>query len=264
MSLELFCAPESLCSQKVKLVLAEKQLVWKSHSLNLLTFDNLQPGYIRINPKGVVPTLIHEGQVITDSAVIVCYLNEQFLHPSLVPAEPGSKEKMDDWIELQNQFPTREMIYGNAKGLEGAVLRRSVRLKEKLLPQLMQSNPELIEQYTAKLNDARQWRQAINDAVEIENLNAKIAPLLDQLEAALSQAEWLCGSQYSLADTLWTAILHRMEQLHFDYLWKDSMSPALEAYFNRLKSRPSFAIIQADKTPLPMLMAGLWRIAIGV
>ena len=196
--------------------------------------------------------------------MIVRYLDEQFSHPSLVPAEPSSKEKMDDWIELQNQFPTREMIYGNSKGLEGAVLRRSVRLKEKLLPQLMQSNPELIEQYTAKLKDARQWRQAINDAVEIENLNAKIAPLLDQLEAALSQAEWLCGSQYSLADTLWTAVLHRMEQLHFDYLWKDSMRPALEAYFNRLKSRPSFAIIQADKTPLPMLMAGLWRIAIGV
>ena len=51
MSLELFCAPESLCSQKVKLVLAEKQLAWKSHSLNLLTFDNLQPDYIRLNPK---------------------------------------------------------------------------------------------------------------------------------------------------------------------------------------------------------------------
>ena len=264
MSLELFCAPESLCSQKVKLVLAEKQLVWKSHSLNLLTFDNLQPNYIRLNPKGVVPTLIHEGRVITDSAVIVRYLDEQFPHPSLVPAEPGSKEKMNNWIALQNQFPTREMIYGNAKGIEGAVLRRSVRLKEKLLPQLMQSNPELIEQYTAKLNDVRRWRQAIDNRVEIENLNAKIAPLLDELEVALTQAKWLCGSHYSLADTVWTAVLHRMEQLHFDYLWKDSMRPALEVYFNRLKSRPSFAIIQTDKTPLPMLVAGLWRIAIGV
>lgn len=265
MSLELFSAPESLCSQKVKLVLAEKQLAWKSHSLNLLTFDNLQPDYMRINPRGVVPTLIHQDQVITDSAMIVRYLDEQFPHPRLVPADLSSKEKMDNWIELQNQFPTREMMYGNYKGIEGAVLRRSVKLKEKLLPQLMQSNPELIEQYTTKLKDVKQWRQTINNTAEIENINAKIEPLLDQLEIALSQSDWLCGVHYSLADTVWTAVLNRMDELNFDYLWKDSMRPALEAYVNRLKSRPSFTVaVRADKTPLPMLIAGLWRIAIGV
>ena len=44
--LELYYASESLCSQKVKLVLAEKDLEWRSHPLNLLTFENLQPSYI--------------------------------------------------------------------------------------------------------------------------------------------------------------------------------------------------------------------------
>lgn len=71
MTLALYHASNSLCSQKVKLVLAEKNLEWKSHLINLLTFENLQPSYMRLNPKGVVPTLLHDDRVITDSATIV-------------------------------------------------------------------------------------------------------------------------------------------------------------------------------------------------
>ncbi len=141
--LELYYASGSLCSQKVKLVLAEKNLEWKHHSINLLTFENLQPNYIRLNSKGVVPTLIHDGKVITDSAVIVRYLDKQFPHPKLTPAEPALLERMDSWIDLQDQFPMLEVMYGNFRGIEGVVLRRSVQIKERMLPQLMQINPEL-------------------------------------------------------------------------------------------------------------------------
>jgi glutathione S-transferase len=141
--LELYDASGSLCSQKVKLVLAEKKLEWKNHSLNLLTFENLQPSYLRLNPKGVVPTLIHDGKVVTDSAVIIRYLDEQFPYPLLTPAEPLLQEKMKGWINLQNQFPMRELMYGNYRGIEGVLLRRSVQIKQKLLPQLIQENPEL-------------------------------------------------------------------------------------------------------------------------
>jgi len=126
--LDLYYASQSLCSQKVRLVLAEKNLEWQSHPLNLLTFENLQPNYMRLNPKGVVPTLIHDGQVITDSTVIVRYLDAQFPHPKLTPTEPMLQEKMDSWIDLQNQFPMREVMYGNYQGIEGAVLRRSVQI----------------------------------------------------------------------------------------------------------------------------------------
>lgn len=124
--LELYCASDSLGSQQVKLVLAEKNLEWKSYLLNLLTFDNLQPRYIQLNPKGVVPTLIHAGKVITDSVLIVRYLDEQFPHPKLTPTDPILREKMNSWIDLQDQFPMWEVMYGNYQGVEGIVLRRSL------------------------------------------------------------------------------------------------------------------------------------------
>lgn len=263
--LELYTASGSLYSQKVKLVLAEKNLEWKNHSLNLLTFENLQPSYLRLNPKGVVPTLIHGGKVITDSAVIVRYLDEQFPHPRLTPAEPLLQEKMKGWINLQNQFPMRELMYGNYRGIEGVVLRRSVQIKQKLIPQLMQANPELKEQYEAKLNDVRQWNSSIQDVNEIATINARIEPMLVQLEEQLRQTDWLCGATYSLADAVWTVVLNRLVELKFDYLWAGNTRPALKAYLSRIKARPSFKIaIQSDEMPLPMLLAGLSRIFLGI
>jgi glutathione S-transferase len=263
--LELYDSCGSLCSQKVKLVLAEKNLKWKNHSLNLLTCENLQPSYIRLNPKGVVPTLIHDGKVITDSVVIIRYLDEQFPHPLLTPAESLLQEKMSGWIDLQNQFPMRELMYGNYRGIEGAVLRRSVQIKQKLLPKLIQENPELKEQYEAKLNDVRQWNVSIQDVNEIANINGRIEPILAQLEEQLSQTDWLCDTTYSLADVVWTAVLNRLDELKFSYLWAENTRPALKAYFNRIKARPSFKIaIQNDEMPLPMILSGLRRVFLGI
>lgn len=263
--LELYTAAYSLCSQKVKLVLAEKNLEWKNHSLNLLTFENLQPSYLRLNPKGVVPTLIHDGTIITDSAAIIRYLDEQFPQPPLTPAEPLLQEKMKSWINLQNQFPMRELMYGNYRGIEGVLLRRSVQIKQKLLPQLMQANPDLKEHYEAKLDDVRQWNASIQNVNEIATINARIDPMLAQLEEQLSQTDWLCGATYSLADAVWTAVLNRLGELKFDYLWADNARPALKAYLSRIKARPSFRIaIQSDELPVPMLLAGLRRIFMGI
>jgi glutathione S-transferase len=263
--LELYYASSSLCSQKVKLVLAEKNLEWKSHLLNLLTFENLQPSYMQLNPKGVVPTLVHDGKIITDSYVIVRYLDEKFPHPRLTPVEPELQEKMNSWIDLQNRFPMRELMYGNYQGIEGFVLRRSVQIKQKLLCQLMQSNSELINQYETKLNDVKQWNSTIQDAKQMASLNAQIEPILTQLSEQLEQTEWLCGKTYSLADAMWTAVLNRLDELKFGYLWADNTRRALQLYFRRLKARPSFkAAIQNDKMPLPMLLAGLRRTFIGI
>jgi hypothetical protein len=66
-------------------------------------------------------------------------------------------------------------------------LRRSVQMKEKLLRKLIQSDPELKEQYAAKLQDVSQWNRTIQSANELAGLNIKIAPMLDRLETQLQQ-----------------------------------------------------------------------------
>jgi glutathione S-transferase len=144
-------------------------------------------------------------------------------------------------------------------------LRRSVQIKQKLLPQLMQSHPEFLASYTAKLKDVKQWSSTIQDRQAIASINRKVEPMLTQLETQLIQTEWLCGTAYSLADVVWTAVLNRLEELKFGNLWADSTRPALAAYFQRLKARANFkAAIQSDEMPLPMLLAGLRKTFLGV
>lgn len=265
MNLELFHASESLGSQKVKLVLAEKNLEWKSSLLNLLTFDNLDSNYVQLNPTAVVPTLVHGDRVVTDSDTIIRYLDDKFPNPKLTFTEHKLQMQMNNWIDLQNQLPMRELIYGNFQGIEGLVLRRSVRLKEKLLLQLIKTHPELEEQYSAKLKDVRQWNSTIQNKQEIANINANIDTVLDCLEQQLSQTNWLCGSTCSLADIVWTAVLYRLDKLKFSHLWLNDTRPALESYIHRLKSRPSFVtVVEKDRMPLSLLLKGLCRIFLGI
>ncbi|MDA7572025.1 glutathione S-transferase N-terminal domain-containing protein [Porticoccaceae bacterium] len=83
--LKLYHNDMSACAQKVRFVLAVKQLEWQSKELNLRQGDQLRPEYLKINPKGLVPALEHDGNILVESNIIVDYLDEVFPTPSLMP-----------------------------------------------------------------------------------------------------------------------------------------------------------------------------------
>src|SRR3546814_10227948 len=60
--IELYHNDLSSCAQKVRIALYEKQLPWKSHHLNLRKGDQFKPEYMKLNPNGVVPTLVHRSE----------------------------------------------------------------------------------------------------------------------------------------------------------------------------------------------------------
>jgi len=67
--LELYHNINSVCAQKVRIALLEKGQAAKEHLLTLRGDQN-EPGYLKINPNGVVPTLVHDGRVIIESSLI--------------------------------------------------------------------------------------------------------------------------------------------------------------------------------------------------
>jgi hypothetical protein len=54
-------------SGKPMLALAEKGVEYESHYLDLLQFDQHQPEYLRVNPDGTIPAMVHDGRVLTES-----------------------------------------------------------------------------------------------------------------------------------------------------------------------------------------------------
>ena len=53
----------SVCAAKVRLVLAEKSVPWEGIYVDILRGDQFDPAYMKLNPKAVVPTLVHDGKV---------------------------------------------------------------------------------------------------------------------------------------------------------------------------------------------------------
>ena len=66
MTFTLYNAPQLTCSQRVRFALNAKDIPFDEIKLDLLAGDQLKPDYLALNPNGVVPTLDHDGAIITD------------------------------------------------------------------------------------------------------------------------------------------------------------------------------------------------------
>ena len=107
--IQLYHADMSTCAQKVRLVLEQKELAWNSHLLDLRHRDQHAPEYLKLNPNGVVPTLIDGGNVIggnviIESKVICKYLDDAYPEKSSVPDAPENKALMRQWTERLDEF----------------------------------------------------------------------------------------------------------------------------------------------------------------
>ena len=74
--LTLYTFHNSICTQKVFMTLAEKDLSYDEHLINLFAAEQYDPEYLKLNPKGVVPTLVHDGRAIPESSLICEYVDE--------------------------------------------------------------------------------------------------------------------------------------------------------------------------------------------
>ena len=75
---------------RVRIALNLKGLAFESIPVNLVRDGGEQLGeaYRAINPQGLVPVLVHEGHVLTQSLSICEYLDERFDEYPLLPADP--------------------------------------------------------------------------------------------------------------------------------------------------------------------------------
>src|SRR3981189_1669447 len=81
----------SSCSQKLRIFLNLKGIGWQSHIVDLFTNENFRPWFLGINPRGLVPVLVHDGAVHIESNDIIAYLEKAFPAPKLIPAGPANE-----------------------------------------------------------------------------------------------------------------------------------------------------------------------------
>ena len=97
--LTLYHNDMSVCSQKVRVCLAEKGLPWEDRHIVLRDGEHQQDWYLKLNRRSVVPTLVDGDKVIPESNVILEYLEETYPAPRLSPNNSFGRAQMRLWTK---------------------------------------------------------------------------------------------------------------------------------------------------------------------
>ncbi len=76
------------CSLVPYILLTEAGAEFSTLPVNLSKGENFSAEYLRLNPKGKVPALLIDGEVLTENVAIQLWIARQFPQANLMPAEP--------------------------------------------------------------------------------------------------------------------------------------------------------------------------------
>lgn len=93
---QLYSFFRSSAAYRVRIALALKGLDFDLVPVNLLAHGGAQhqPDYRRLNPQGLVPTLVDDGVVLTQSMAIMEYLDEVYGPAILLPGTPRARARV--------------------------------------------------------------------------------------------------------------------------------------------------------------------------
>lgn len=249
--LKLYDNVASVAAQKVRMTLHEKRQPWETAVVDLRNGEVMNADYLRLNPGGVVPTLMHEGRPLIESTAIIEYLDEAFPQPPLKPDTPAGRHRMRLWTKRMD-----EEVHRATGPLSQAIYIRHAHLEK---------TPEQLDAYFARMPDkdreARQ-RSAIRlglEAPEVAPALRCYSRLIDDIDAQAADAPWLAGEAFSLADIAVAPYVARVEMLAMEALWTDGRRPNAARWWAAMKARPCFREQVQEKFPAAMRATMLER-----
>ena len=219
--------------RRVKIVLFEKGIPFRIKWLNLGLMEQKQPWYLKLNPTGLVPTLLHGDKVLYESNVINEYLDAAFPEPCLVPRDPWGQAQMRMWFAFESDWgkPFRDAIY---ETMAKERLKSTGMTPEQLRGEIGKRtpNPAYAEIAVKVMTTPR------NDGV-IEERKQLLLEKIGCMEERLADGRpWLCGDAFTLADIALVPRLELFPAIGVDDLYQ--RYPRIGAFAARVKARPSW------------------------
>ncbi|WP_427968725.1 glutathione S-transferase family protein [Altererythrobacter sp.] len=230
MSVELYHFEPNANGGKPIMALLEKGVTFTSHWVDLLNFEQHQPAYLAINPKGQVPTLVHDGMTITESTPMCEYIEEAFEGPSLRPADALGRARMRAWARYGDEFlgPSLSMIGWST------FIAPMMREREKSqIDKAMEAIPTEERR--------RAWAKTFAGDFapeEIAESFRRIGIAALRMEHQLSQTPWLAGESFSIADIVLFNMSGAMPMMLPDTV-NPGKTPHLLDWMQRTGSRPA-------------------------
>ncbi|EJM22923.1 glutathione S-transferase [Pseudomonas sp. GM21] len=228
--IELYNVGFSTCSQRVRFVLGEKGVTYVDKRLRLELGEHISPEYLAINPNGLVPSLVHDDAVITDSSVINEYLDEVFPLPRFVPEHPVERAHMRAWVQYLDEVMTPSIRYPSFQNFFGGALRA---MSDDQRQQFASRLP-LRKYFALEVGAEGFAKQKLDGAME------RINQTLNRMEHALARTVWLANDRLTLADIAVMPSIVRLEDLGMSSLWSDL--PKVSDWYKRLQATRGFQI----------------------
>lgn len=92
-----------------RLALAEKGVAYDRAEVNPFAPD-VPASYLALHPFGRVPTLVHDGFVLYETAAITRYVDRAFDGPALQPASPRDLARMDQIVAVVDSYGYWPMV----------------------------------------------------------------------------------------------------------------------------------------------------------
>jgi len=223
----LFHAGRSNCSARVRLLLSEKAIAWNSWVINLRNHENRSPEYFAINPKGLVPSLIHEGWVITESNDILEYIEHRFPERGFRPGTAAERTAMSHWMRLSAELHLPGVKTFNYSQRRFDAARRSADEMDRY--RMLQSDPELLRFHEKASSDGF-------SALERASAEQLLTTALRAMDEVLTKQPWLAGDQYSLADICWAPTIPTVMRGGLDL----SPFPRVRAWHQKIVGRDAY------------------------
>jgi glutathione S-transferase len=171
--IRLYDYPDCPFCQKVRVVLAEKDLEFERVLVDLRKNEQKAPEFLKLNPYGKVPVLVDDDVVVYDSTIINEYLDEEYPNPLLMPEDSAGRARvrlLEDFCDNSFTPPA------------GAVLTEI-------------HKPE-----------------AERDAERMKKYQGEVSRVLSRLEAALEGKQYLVN-EFTLADVAFVPRVLILSQL---------------------------------------------------
>jgi glutathione S-transferase len=227
----------SSCSQKLRIFLNLKGIAWEPHLIDLQANENFRPWFLGINPRGLVPVLVHDGAVHIESNDIITYLEKTFPTPRLVPV--GSENEVSALLNLEDD-------------LHLDLRRLSFRF---IFARLGPPKPaEALQNYAAsgsgtvrgvrdhaKAVEIEFWQRAAEEGFTDQAVRAsaqKFRIEFDRLDQRLSGSSYLLDDALSVLDIAWFIYASRLVLAGYPIA---RLHPHVAAWLDKLGARPEFA-----------------------
>jgi glutathione S-transferase len=229
MAIELYHGGAAANSLKALLPLFEKRVDFKSRLMSLVNFEQHEPWFVKINPLGQVPVLVHDDRVLNESTLINEYVDDTFPGLPLKPSDAFGRHQMRLWTKFVDEYfcPALSFLGWHAM-IKNAVAHLSKEEFEAKVARI----PLKEQQDKWRESAAQKWTPE-----QLDDWHRKVKVSIERIEHGM-QGVWMMGEQFTLADVSVFAMLINMP-VRYAEIVNERASPKVIAWYARMLARDS-------------------------